>query len=90
MTQNPNRNMAKGQEQKRNERRPDENKAVRPENAQKNVQKTEKPQKRRAGYACEAGGKVRVDSRHEGERQAGDEDGSQAGDKAGSQGTGEV
>ena len=44
MTQNPNRNMAKGQEQKRNERRPDENKAVRPENAQKNVQKTEKPE----------------------------------------------
>ena len=42
MTQNPNRNMAKGQEQKRNERRPDENKAVRPENAQKNVQKTER------------------------------------------------
>ena len=42
MTQNPNRNMAKGQEQKRNERRPDENKAVRPENAQKNVQKTVK------------------------------------------------
>ena len=34
--------MAKGQEQKRNERRPDENKAVRPENAQKNVQKTER------------------------------------------------
>ena len=42
MTQNPNRNMAKGQEQKRNERRPDENKAVRSENAQKNVQKTER------------------------------------------------
>ena len=42
MTQNPNRNMAKGQEQKRNERRPDENKAMRPENAQKNVQKTVK------------------------------------------------
>lgn len=42
MTQNPNRNMAKGQEQKRNERRPDENKAVRPENGQKNVQKTER------------------------------------------------
>lgn len=42
MTQNPNRNMAKGQEQKRNERRPDENKAVRPENGQKNIQKTER------------------------------------------------
>ena len=42
MTQNPNRNMAKGQEQKRNERRPDENKVARPENGQKNVQKTER------------------------------------------------